>query len=194
MPPRAVPFNLANLAGVSASAKMRMMDPEVRHLIEAWHWMYFETDLLFEGLGESNLHRRPGPGLLSVSEHVAHVVRSEASIVNRYLIGEAEAAWADCLMREKPFGWPPTLLESPVHPGLAELTVEQVKDEYIRNHERCYELAKALSLDADFTFDDDWDRVRTVRDRLRIAAYHVGYHCGQIYSARHWLGEETPEN
>lgn len=170
------------------------MNAEVSHLIETWHWMYFETDLLFEGLSEANLHRRPGPSLLAVSEHVAHVVRSEASIVNRYLFGQPEEQWADCLMRQKPFGWPPTLLESPVDSGLQSLTVAEVKAEYLRNHERCYRLAQTLDLAPDFAFDDDWDRVRTVRDRLRIAAYHVAYHCGQIYSARHLLGEETPEN
>ncbi len=51
------------------------MHAEVVTLIEAWHWMYFETDLAFGGLKEENLHRRPGPGLLAVSEHAAHVAR-----------------------------------------------------------------------------------------------------------------------
>lgn len=170
------------------------MEDEVRTLIEAWHWMYFEVDLLFEGLSESNLHRRPAPNLLAVSEHVAHLVRSEASIVERYLWGRPQEEWADSLMRRAKFGWPPTLLAEPVDAELRQLDVPGVYDELMRQHARCYQSALALELPADFEFGDDWDRCRTVRDRLRIAAYHVAYHAGQIYSVRHWLGEETPEN
>lgn len=170
------------------------MHPEVAALIEAWHWMYFETDLLFEGLSEENLHRRPGPNLIAISEHCAHVARSEASIVERGLFGRPAEDWADCLFREAPFGWPPTLLEGPVHPGLQEMSVADVRNKYLGQHERCYQAARHLTLPPEHEFVDAWDRVTSVRDRLRIAAYHVGYHAGQIYSVRHMLGEETPEN
>ena len=170
------------------------MEPEVSHLIEAWHWMYFETDLLFEGLAEENLHRRPNANLLAISEHLAHVARSEASIVNRYLFGQQPDQWADCLFRKAEFGWPPTMLERPVDEVLSQMSVEDVMQEYLRQHERCYQLAVTLALPADTVFDDEWDRCRTVRDRLRIAAYHVAYHAGQVYSVRHALGEDTPEN
>lgn len=170
------------------------MDSEVSHLVEAWHWMYFETDLLFGGLSEANLHRRPAPGLLCVSEHIAHLARSEASIVNRYMFGQSRESLDDCLFRRPEFGWPPTMVEGPVNPELARLTAAEVKSEFLRQHERCYSLAQTITLPADHRFDDDWARVTTVRDRLRIAAYHVAYHAGQIYTARHLLGEETPEN
>jgi hypothetical protein len=170
------------------------MDSEVSHLIEAWHWMYFETDLAFGGLSEENLHQRPAPTLISVSEHAAHVARSEASIVNRYLFSQKPEEWADCLFRQAEFGWPPTMLEGPVNPELARMSVAEVMGEYLIQHERCYALAKTLTLPPDHVFEDDWLRIRTVRDRLRIAAYHVAYHTGQIYAARHALGEETPEN
>ncbi len=170
------------------------MDPEVETLIDAWHWMYFETDLAFRGLSEENLHRRPSPCLLSVSENVAHVARSEASIVYRYLLGQQPDAWADCLFREAQFGWPPTMLEGPVSPELVRMSSPDVMAEYLRQHERCYAMARDLKLPADHLFTDGWDRICTVRDRLRIAAYHVAYHTGQIYSARHALGETTPDN
>lgn len=167
---------------------------ETGHLIESWHWMYFETDLVFGGLSEENLHRRPGPGLMAISEHAAHVARSEASIVDRYLFGRDPEAWADCLFRRPEFGWPPTLLEQPVHPDLARMSVREVMEEYLGQHARCYELAHKLELPVEHLFEDDWERCRTVRDRLRIAAYHVAYHAGQIYATRHMLGEETPDN
>jgi hypothetical protein len=170
------------------------MDPEVFHLVEAWHWMYFETDLLFEGLSESNLHRRPTPALLAVSEPIAHVTRSEASIVYWYLFGQPRESLDDCLFRRPEFGWPPTMVESEVNLELAQMTVLEVTDEYLRQHARRYSLAQTIALPADYRFDDDWPRVATLRDRLRIAAYHVAYYAGQIYSVRHLLGEETPEN
>lgn len=170
------------------------MHPEVEHLIEAWHWMYFEADLLFEGLRQENLHRRPAPNLLAISEHVAHVVRSEASIVERYLFSRDESEWADTLMRRKLFGWPPTMLEADIDQELAMLSVDQVHEQLLWEHKRCYETALGLRLPASHTFADGWDRCTSVRDRLRIAAYHVGYHAGQIYTVRHLLGEETPEN
>lgn len=170
------------------------MEPEVRHLIEAWHWMYFETDLVLGGIRPENLHRRPGPGLLSISEHLAHVARSEGSIIRRYLLGEPDEDWQTSVLTRDVFGWPPTMLESPVEPDLAQMTLQAVTEEYLRLHQGCYEAAQTLILPAEHRFDDAWNRVVTVRDRLRIAAYHVAYHCGQIYSVRHILGEETPEN
>lgn len=170
------------------------MDPEVLHLIEAWHWMYFETDLVLGGIRPENVHRRPGPGLLSISEHLAHVARSEGSIIRRFLLGEDGGAWQTSVLTRSVFGWPPTMLESPVDRDLSGMSLKDLTDEYLLLHQRCYEAAQTLTLPAQHTFVDDWDRVVTVRDRLRIAAYHVAYHCGQIYSARHLLGEDTPEN
>lgn len=170
------------------------MDVEVRTLVEAWHWMYFETDLLFEGLNPENLHRRPAPNLLAVSEHVAHVVRSEASIIARFLLGQPESEWSKRQLCKKLFGWPPTMLESPIDAELATMSVSDVFAAYVEQHEKNYQLVSTLELTAAHMFEDDWDRCKTVRDRLRIAAYHVGYHSGQIYTTRHLLGEDTPEN
>lgn len=170
------------------------MQTEVKTLIDAWHWMYFEVDLMFEGLRPENLHRRPHPSLLSVSEHCAHLVRSEASIINRYLFGQPEEEWADSVMRKRLFGWPPTMLESPVDSELRQMAVNDVKQALLSEHARARDLALTLDLPADHVFQDDWVRCTTVGDRLRIAAYHVGYHMGQIYTVRHLLGEETPEN
>ncbi len=170
------------------------MDNEVRSLIETWHWMYFETDLVLGGIAEEHLHQRPGPNLLAISEHLAHVARSEGSIICRFLLGQPPEAWQTSVLTRDVFGWPPTMLERPVDPDLASLPLAELTAEYLNLHERCYRAALALELPGDHAFDDAWDRVITVRDRLRIAAYHVAYHCGQIYSVRHMLGEDTPEN
>lgn len=170
------------------------MDNEVRGLIETWHWMYFETDLVLGGIAAEHLHQRPAPNLLAISEHLAHVARSEASIVFRYLLGRPDEEWQTSVLTRDVFGWPPTMLEKPIEEDLASLTLAEIAGEYLSLHDRCYRAALTLELPADHAFEDAWDRVTTVRDRLRIAAYHVAYHAGQIYSARHLLGEDTPEN
>lgn len=170
------------------------MDQEVRNLIEAWHWMYFETDLVLGGIKDEHLHLRPGANLIAISEHLAHVARSEASIICRYLAGQQDAEWQTSVLTKDIFGWPPTMLEQPIDPDLAAMGLSEIAAEYLNLHERCYQVALTLDLSPDHVFDDAWERVTTVRDRLRIAAYHVAYHAGQIYSVRHMLGEDTPEN
>ena len=174
--------------------KLPSMQDEVLHLIEAWHWMYFETDLVLGGIQSEHLHRRPALNLLSISEHLAHVARSEASIIFRYLAGVEPHEWPASPLTSERYGWPPTMLEEPLHSELSAMSLGEITDEYLRCHDQCYQLAKGLDLSADTSFSDSWDRVTTVRDRLRIAAYHVAYHHGQIYTVRHLLGEETPEN
>jgi hypothetical protein len=98
------------------------MDSEVHHLIEAWHWMYFETDLVLGGVHSENLHRRPAPNLISISEHVAHVARSEASIICRYLAKQPDSVWQDSVLTKPIFGWPPTMLGAPVDRDLQAMT------------------------------------------------------------------------
>ena len=163
-------------------------------LVEAWHWMYFETDLVLGGIHPEHLHRRPAANLISISEHLAHVARSEASIIFRYLLGKDPEHWPESRLFHERYGWPPTMLESAVNPELAAFSLEDLVTEYARCHDLCYQAAKLLETAADHGFNDAWDRVVTVRDRLRIAAYHVAYHHGQIYSVRHMLGEETLDN
>ncbi|MBX3097915.1 MAG: DUF664 domain-containing protein [Fimbriimonadaceae bacterium] len=170
------------------------MHSEVHQLIEAWHWMYFETDLVLGDVKEENLHRRPAPNLLSISEHLAHVSRSEASIFCRYIAGQPDEEWQTSVMTKPIFGWPPTMLEHPVDTELTEFDLPSITGEYLRLHEHCYRVAQTIELGPDHRFDDSWERIKTLRDRLRIAAYHVAYHAGQIYTVRHLLGEDTPEN
>lgn len=156
--------------------------------------MYFETDLVLGGIKEENLHRRPAQNLLAISEHLAHVARSEASIICRYLAGQEDSEWQNSVLTKPLFGWPPTMIEAAVDSELAKMGLKEITDEYLNHHDKCYRLALTLNLSPDHQFQDGWNRVTTARDRLRIAAYHVAYHAGQIYSVRHLLGEETPEN
>lgn len=163
-------------------------------LVEAWHWMYFETDLVLGGIHPDHLHQRPAANLVSISEHLAHVARSEASIIFRYLLGQEPKDWPESPLFHERYGWPPTMLECEINAELAAFSLNDLAEEYARCHDLCYQAARQITAPADHSFSDAWDRVTTVGDRLRIAAYHVAYHHGQIYTVRHLLGEETPEN
>jgi len=166
-----------------------------RALIEAWHWSYVDFDMVFEGLSQDHLHVRPGPGTISISEMCAHLLRSEASIVLRYLFGEPAEFWEDHFMLKAPYGWPPDILEAPIDPRLQAMTVEETKLMVYDRHERIYQRAFTLDLPLDHKFDDEWSTpAPTVEVRLRFAAYHVAYHAGQMYQNRHLLGNPTPDN
>jgi uncharacterized damage-inducible protein DinB len=39
-----------------------------------------------------------------------------------------------------------------------------------------------------------WPAHSNYGEYLRYAAFHIAYHTGQMYSARHLLGEVTPDN
>lgn len=167
----------------------------MRELIEAWHWSYVDFDMIFEGLAEKHLHARPGPGALSISEGCAHLMRSEASIILRYLFGEPPELWEDHFMLKAPYGWPPDILMAPVDLRLREMTAKEIRLMVLDRHERLYQRSSSLDLPLDHRFEDDWSGpAPTVEVRLRFAAYHVAYHAGQMYEARHLLGETTPDN
>ena len=167
----------------------------MRELIEAWHWSYVDFDMIFEGLSQEHLHRRPGPGSLSISEMCAHLLRSEASIILRYLFGMPAEEWEDLFMLRAPYGWPPDILAAPIDRRLLELTPDEVKMLVYDRHERLYQRCFSLALPLNHRFDDDWSGpAPTVETRLRFAAYHVAYHAGQMYQNRHLLGDVTPDN
>jgi hypothetical protein len=171
------------------------MDPKIVALIDAWHWSYLDFDLVFQGLSQENLVRRPHPNCLAICEHVAHIMRSEASIVRRYLFGEPEELWADHWMLKAPFGWPPDILAASIDPRFGSVEPEELKGFAHERHNAMVEYAEGIDLPIAFGFADDWaDAAPTVEVRLRFAAYHVGYHVGQMYQTRHLLGDETPEN
>lgn len=167
----------------------------MRTLIDAWHWSYVDFDMIFDGLSREHLHARPGPGAISIGEMCAHLLRSEASIVLRYLFGEPAELWEDHFMLRAPYGWPPDILLAPVDSRLAAMEVDEVRRMVLDRHERLYQRAFSLALPLDHRFQDDWSGpAPTVEVRLRFAAYHVGYHAGQMYQNRHLLGDSTPDN
>jgi len=147
-----------------------------------------------DGISPEHLHQRPAPGLISISEQIAHLMRSESSIIGRYIFNEPKTVWAADFMTQFPYGWPPDTLLKPVDPRLEALSIADLRLHLDANHIRLLNRARTLELPPDHHFQDDWSGpAPTLEVRLRFAAYHVAYHVGQIYQTRHLLGEITPD-
>jgi len=151
---------------------------------------YFELGEAFKGLADENVWKRPAEGLLSVGELAGHIAYWEAV----RLAGEGEDL-AKCKVSSPLIDPRFRYYPSPNPPSEQHLamTAAQVHGELVRVHEESLAHFKALNPDLanvspglpfNFTFGTS----------LEYLIFHIAYHTGQMYSARHLLGEETPDN
>lgn len=153
---------------------------------------YYELKIALEGLADDNVWKRPAPGLLSIGELVGHHAYWEAI----RLAGNGPDP-ADCPVTspliDRRFRYYPVTLETPPSAEHLSMTAEQLTEELLRVHAETLAHFKAAnsSLEsripgcpANFTYGE----------YLEYAVFHIAYHTGQIYSARHLLGEEPPDN
>ena len=153
---------------------------------------YYEVKFAFEGLADENVWKRPAAGLLSVGELAGHIAYWEAV----RLAGEGEDL-AKCRVSsplvDNRFGYyPTTIATAPSEQHLA-MTAEQVYRELLRVHEESLAHFKALNPDPD-THIPGCPTGFTYGEYLKYAVFHIAYHTGQMYSVRHLLGEQPPDN
>jgi hypothetical protein len=157
---------------------------------------YFEVGEAFGGLADEHVWKRPAPGLLSVGELAGHIAYWAAG---RLALEGTEAGSRPDLSKVKVKSplvderfayYPGTLAAAPSSEHLA-MTAEQVHQELLRVHRESVACLRALSPDLSSPAPG-WHS--DYADYLRYAAFHVAYHTGQMYSARHLLGESTPDN
>ena len=166
---------------------------------------YFELKFAFEGLAQENVWKRPAEGLLSLGELAGHIAYWEAV----RLAGEGgepdpEANGASvmpdlakCRVRslliEDRFAYHPSTLETAPSEQHLAMTAEQVCQELLRVHEESVAYFKALDPDLE-SAAPGWPPHWTYRAFLEYLVFHIGYHTGQMYSVRHLLGEQPPDN
>ena len=158
---------------------------------------HYELKIAFEGLADENVWKRPAEGLLSVGELAGHIAYWEAV----RLAGEGEeqpqADLAKCRVSspliDHRFGYYPKTIANPPSEQHRAMTAEQVCRELVRVHEEAVAHFKARNPDLAST-PAGWPPNHTYSEFLKYAVFHVSYHVGQIYSVRHLLGEETPDN
>jgi hypothetical protein len=153
---------------------------------------YYELKEAFAGLADENVWKRPAARLLSVGELAGHIAFWEAIRLAGEGPDPARCRVSSPLIDRRFQYYPATLATSPSEEHLA-MTAAQVCRELVRVHEEALTHFKALSPDPD-TRIPGCPTGFTYGQYLQYAVFHISYHTGQIYTARHLLGEETPDN
>jgi uncharacterized damage-inducible protein DinB len=161
---------------------------------------FFEVTEAFRELADENVWKRPTAGLLSVGELAGHV----AYWLAVRLAGEGkDGTWLPDLAKcrvsspliDNRFAYYPTTIATPPSEEHRAMTAEQVCRELLRVHEETVADLRARNPDPDSPAPGwGWPPEHTCGDFLKYAIFHVSYHTGQMYSVRHLLGEETPDN
>jgi hypothetical protein len=166
---------------------------------------YFEVTEAFKGLADENVWKRPAEGLLSVGELAGHIAYWEAMRLagegqEVSLMGEGQEAEAEQTkslvsspLVDPRFRYYTTTLATPPSEEHLAMTAEQVSSELLRVHQEAVAHFKALNPDMDSPVPG-WPSGWTHGASLKYLVFHVAYHTGQMYSVRHLLGEETPDN
>ncbi len=140
----------------------------------------WEMGEAFGGLPDADIWVRAHPRLLSVGELASHV----GCAFGNYFLEEFESP-----LRAESTRYYPHSVDDPL---VLDMGSEAVYGEV----KRLYELAKARfladrpDLSATSTVRDDW----TWGYLVEYMAFHTAYHTGQMYSVRHMMGHETPDN
>lgn len=150
-------------------------------LIAAIDLAYWELGEAFSGLPDEDVWKRPHPRLHSVGEIASHIAFGED-------VGFT-GGWPDNPFLERCARYYPTAIATP-------LVMDMKADEVYRQLQRVHENAKqaVLALQPDLDSPNPHREGWTWRQALEYTAFHVAYHTGQIYSARHLLGHETVDN
>ena len=162
---------------------------------------YFEAKEAFVGLADENVWKRPAKDLLSVGELAGHIAYWEAVRLAgegvEQLFGLTQPDLEECRVTspliDHRFQYHSTTVGTPPSEQHLAMTAEQVCRELVRVHEEAAAYFKARNLDLAIC-PPGWPPGSSYGELLRYLAFHVAYHTGQIYSARHLLGEKTPDN
>ena len=158
---------------------------------------YFEAREAFKGLADDNVWKRPSEGLLSVGELAGHIAYWQAVRLAARNGEDGKPDLANCpvssLLVDHRFCYYDTTLTSSISDQHKEMTAAQVCSELIRVHEESVAHFKALNPDL-AAVPPGGPSYHTYGEYLKYAVFHVSYHTGQMYSVRHLLGEETPDN
>ena len=156
---------------------------------------WFEVSEAFKGLADENVWKRPAPVLLSIGDLAGHIAHWEAV----RLAGDGlqhpdlEQSKVKSPLIDERFRYYPTTIATPPSEEHLTMTAEQVHKEMVRVHQESVAHFRALNPDLESAppgIEGHW----TYGEFLRYLTFHVSYHTGQMYSARHLLGEETPDN
>lgn len=158
---------------------------------------YFEVKEAFSGLADENVWRRPAEGLLSIGELAGHIAYWQANKMAGEGPGDGKLDLSKCRIQspliDHRFGYYTNTLETAPSEEHLAMTAEQVCAELLRVHAESTAYFKSLDPDLEKSAPG-WPTWNTYGFFLSYGAFHVSYHTGQMYTARHLLGEATPDN
>lgn len=170
-----------------------LMEPFLR----AIDLTYYEVKEAFGGLSDANVWKRPTAGLLSVGELAGHIafwqaIKFASEGGENYAADISKCKVVSPLIDPRFRYYTTTIDSSPSAEHLA-MTAEQVYGELVRVHEESLAHFKAFNPNLQSVVEG-YPYQFTYEDMLKYNIFHVSYHVGQIYSVRHLLGEQTPDN
>jgi hypothetical protein len=158
---------------------------------------FFELKEAFGGLKDENIWKRPAAGLLSVGELAGHIAYWFAGRLASEGDGTGHPDLSKCkvqsLLIDRRFSYYPNTIPSKPSDEHLAMSAEQVLGELLRIHQESIVALRTSNPDLDSPvpgYQSFW----TWRETLKYQCFHVAYHIGQMYSVRHCLGEETPDN
>lgn len=162
---------------------------------------YFEASVAFENLKDEHVWARPAERLVSIGELAGHIAVWQAL----RFAGEGDeqgnpvpdTCHVSSPLISRRFAYHPMSMETPPSEEHRAMGAADVWNELKRVHEESVAVLKSRPLDLDAP-PPGWDKGGstggTLREMLKYQIFHVGYHVGQIYSARFLLGDSPPDN
>lgn len=147
---------------------------------------YFELGESFRELADENVWKRPAEGILSVGELAAHIAYGEV----KHLVG---GGTVNSPLLDQRFRYYTVSVATPPSEVHLAMTAAQVHTELVRIHQEAVEALKARNLNLESPAPEN-SPGNTHGEVLQYMVFHISYHIGQIYTVRHLLGEETPDN
>lgn len=145
-----------------------------------------ELVIALGGLADQDVWTRPNPNLLSIGELVGHVAYWEAV---RLASAPNDGSTIESPLINRGFRYYTGQIGQPV---VLNVTAEELTREVVRVHSEARAALLALNPDLEDPFPGPYQS--TWRDCLQYMGFHVAYHTGQVYSARHILGHTTEDN
>jgi hypothetical protein len=168
----------------------------VEAYLELLELAFYEVTFAFDGLADEKVWKRPAAGLLSVGELAGHIAYWEALRLSGERVGtepDPVKIRVSSPLIDPRFKYYPVTKANPPSEEQLGMTADQVCRELVRVHEESIAHFKALNPDPE-SLAPGLPAHFTYREYLKYLVFHVSYHTGQMYSVRHLLGDEPPDN
>jgi hypothetical protein len=163
--------------------------PDIATLVSVWDTAIWEFSLVFEGLEDADVWRRPDPKILSIGEIAGHVAYWEAMKSVEPSPDNVNELPIKSPLLHQGVRYFTGNVSNPVDLGLS---AEVVKSELERIHAEVKDSVLQLGHKPEDlvagTEGATWGFY------FEYFGFHVAYHAGQAFSARHLMGHETTDN